>query len=221
MSKNLFRMPKGYREMSVDELAEAILKVPKNRRMIEQAFNENPRGGERSAEFESVENQFKEELRTRKIFKEGRGAKADNLTIVKSFQNSEYMKTRGQRGGENIVGAYQRHYEAEWAAAHGYSYNPVTGRTKDEKGHFVANRGWSDIKEQYGVNTETMEYKQETKQYRFRGKDGKYYYMNTSAAAHYENEGFKILSQFANTVSYERDKQRNPVKLGKIGKRTK
>lgn len=226
--KNMFRMPKGYREMSVDELAAAILKSPKNRRMIEAAFNDNPRGGEKMAQFEGVEKQFAEELKTRKSFKEGRGAKADNLSIVKSFQSSEFMKTRGQRGGENIAGAYQRHYEALWAAERGYSYNPATGRTKDEKGRFVYNRGWKEVVDQTGFNLDTMEYVKETNQYRFKGKGNKSYYLNTSQTAHYKDEGYRISQEvqlgqakIQGRVIPKNPYQQNPVKLGHIGKSTK
>lgn len=190
--RNQWRMPKGYKMMDEDQLAEAVLKNKKNREMIERGLSENLREGMRYSDYASTKEQLAQLFRERKKWKEIKGMKSDNLSVVKSVQNSEYMKTRGQRGGENITAAYRRHYEAEWAAKMGYVYNPETGRTHDAKGRWVRNKGWDDVVQATGINTDTMEYIKETKQYRFRGKNGVYYYMNTTQTAHYEKEGYAI-----------------------------
>ena len=190
--KNQWRMPKGYKNMDADTLAREILKNRSNRSLIENALDENKREGLVYEGHATLQEQLTNMIQERKDWKERRGEKFDNLTIVKSVQNSEYMKSRGERGGQNIISAYKKHYEQEWADQNGYTYNPQTGRTKDASGRFVYNPGWDIEANRVGVNTDTMEYLKETKQYRFRGKDGRFYYLNTTSSTHYDNEKFAI-----------------------------
>lgn len=190
--KNQWRMPKGYKNMDADTLAREILKNRSNREMIESAYVSNPREGTAYEGHETVQNMLAHDIATYKDFKEKKGQNADNLSVVKSIQRSNIMKGKGERAGENITKGYERFYKQEWAAAHGYTYNPETDRTKDRKGRFIYNYGWDVVKEHYNVNTESMEYMKETKQYRFKGRNGKYYYLNTSATTFYDPERFGI-----------------------------
>ena len=209
--KNMFRMPKGYQMMDIPELASAILKNPSNRQLIQQAFAENERKGVVYAEHESLENVLAVRLLERKDQKIRNNMNADNLSVVKSLQNSEYMKSQGKRGGENILGAYENAYKSRWADARGYIFDRETGNTYTRKvigtdpetgekiygrGKFVYNAGWDIMKRKYGIDEESLRYDKNNKQYRFTGKGNKTFFLNTTKSINYDNESFTI-SQWA------------------------
>lgn len=209
--KNMFRMPKGYQMMDIPELASAILKNPSNRQLIQQAFAENERRGVTYAEHESLENVLAVRLLERKDQKIRNNMNADNLSVVKSLQNSEYMKSQGKRGGENILGAYEKAYKSRWADARGYIFDRETGNTYTRKvigtdpetgekiygrGKFVYNAGWDVMKRKYGIDEESLRYDKNNKQYRFTGKGNKTFFLNTTKSTNYDNESFTI-SQWA------------------------
>lgn len=209
--KNMFRMPKGYQMMDIPELASAILKNPSNRQLIQQAFAENERRGVTYAEHESLENVLAVRLLERKDQKIRNNMNADNLSVVKSLQNSEYMKSQGKRGGENILGAYEKAYKSRWADARGYIFDRETGNTYTRKvigtdpetgekiygrGKFVYNAGWDIMKRKYGIDEESLRYDKNNKQYRFTGKGNKTFFLNTTKSINYDNESFTI-SQWA------------------------
>jgi hypothetical protein len=207
--KNQWRMPKGYKNMDADTLAREILKNRSNREMIESAYVSNPREGIRYETYADVQKQLAKDISDYKNFKEKHGQNADNLEVVKSIQRSNIMKSQGERGGENILKGYERYYKQEWAAAHGYTYNPETGRTKDRQGHFVYNYGWDVVKEHYKINTDTMEYKKETKQYTFKGRGNKEYFLNTSATTFYDPERFAITQTPQNEMEEDESRRQS------------
>ena len=172
---------------------------------------ENTRKGVVYPEHESLENVLALRLMERKDYKVKNNMNADNLSVVKSLQNSEYMKSQGKRGGENILGAYEKAYKSRWADARGYIFDRETGNTYTRKvigtdpetgekiygrGKFVYNAGWDIMKRKYGIDENSLLYDKEHKQYRFTGKGNKTFFLNTTKTINYDNEAFTI-SQWA------------------------